>query len=244
MSLTGFISRIVVCSGLLIAPQAVAQEPDIEIVVDRHNDSVELFVAARADTLLSAFDLSPQRLTETDGTVEFSKLREGTWDTGDDLFAKSDFALDGAPLVFESMSMMVHPIDLRLPMTTPLEALISVGVCSVDAPDQRPSLDQLHGYSGYIAYTDNGSGALRIDLPSTGRESLVVTVRDFDRGLFLAEYRHVLGDGESLLIPAAPTPMRTYLLILLALGVLATAGVALATLRSNRFTAAREPLTS
>ncbi|MEM6546291.1 MAG: hypothetical protein AAF713_00945 [Pseudomonadota bacterium] len=173
-------------------------------IVDRHPDRIELYFATRADNFVSAFGLLPEQLTGSSGTVNFAELRNGTFDIGDAMFSSVQPSLDGDPLAFEAMSLMVHPTEDAPQVQTPLEAFIAMGVCAVDAPSQAPLLSDLQGYAGYIAYAEDPYGALTLSLPETGREDLKLTVLDFRKGEPVASHQISVADGGE--IDIAPLP--------------------------------------
>lgn len=162
---------------MLAAEVAVAA--DLDIVVDRGPRTVEIFIATRGDNFVTAFGLPAERLEDRPGEVKFGPLRQGTWDLGDELLSQVDIRLDGAPVSFEAMSLMVHPLDDALPMSTPIEGHMAVAVCSVEPPADPLALSEVQGYAGYIAFVEGSMGELTLQLPETGRGALRVSVRDF-----------------------------------------------------------------
>lgn len=174
---------------------------DLEIVVDRHEDAVELFVATPASTFEAAFGVTPGRLTNADGLVEIDPLRQGTWDIGDALFKKTRAEAGGDLLAFEAMSFMVHPTEDRVPMRDPFEAVVAASVCTVDLPGQAFALSDLHGYAGFIAYTEHSGDDLLLHFAETGRGGLEVSVRTFTRGRETGYFRMRVPDGGSIVIP-------------------------------------------
>ncbi|MEM9061536.1 MAG: hypothetical protein AAGD13_13830 [Pseudomonadota bacterium] len=202
-----------------VAGQALgADAAELELLLDRQDGSIELYAAARADTLLDAFGLPHARLTNDQGFVHFADLREGTFDIGDELIARTGATLDGAKIPFEALSLMVHPIALALPITTPLEALIAVGVCSVDDPATPPGLADLQGYVGFIAYVENTAGAITLDLPETGLGPVDVTIREFRDGTEIGRHEMAVGSDGVIRIPAEKRRVPLFAWILVGLG--------------------------
>ncbi|MEM9783638.1 MAG: hypothetical protein AAF899_14330 [Pseudomonadota bacterium] len=174
---------------------------DLQIVVDRRGETIELYIATRADRFVSTFALPAEELTDAAGTVDFDALRLGTWDIGDVMFDRVVTTLDATPVDFEAMSLMVHPIADALLMSTPLEGIIAIGVCSVETPATQPTLDALQGYAGYIAYVDDSDGVLALQLPATGRGALDVSIADFEDQRLIDRYTLTVADGEGIVIP-------------------------------------------
>ena len=191
-TLSRVLARVAVSLALSTGAAAAA---DLEIVVDRNPDSLELFLSTRADNLVRVFGLPPEGLADETGIVDFPSLRDGTWEIGDALLSGVPAALDGAPVAFEAMSLMVHPLDSPLPMETPFDALLALNVCSVEDPGRPLTLAELKGYVGYIAYVADAGGALTLQLPRTGRGDLRVAVREFREGRASGRYELTVADG-------------------------------------------------
>ncbi|MEM6620735.1 MAG: hypothetical protein AAF674_00780 [Pseudomonadota bacterium] len=190
----------------LMAAAAPAVAADLDVVIDRYDDSIEVYFTTRADRLVQTFALDPRHLTDAEGRVHFSELRSGTWDIGDALISEAPSSIDGTPITMEAMSLMVHPLDEALPMTTPFEAMTAVGVCTAEDPLTPPGLADLQGYVGFIAYVDDSHGALTIDLPQTGVGVTEVSIRDFVGGEPAGEYALTVSDGGAIVVPAAAQP--------------------------------------
>lgn len=211
---------------LVVSTGAVAAA-DLEILVDRNPDRLELFLSTRADNFLPIFGLPPERLADETGIVDFASLRNGTWEIGDALLGAVPAALDGAPLAFEAMSLMVHPSDRPLPIETPFDALLALNVCSVEEPERPLTLAELQGYVGYIAYVEDAGGALTLRLPKTRRGDLHITVREFRAGRASGRYELTVPDGGIVKIGGRPQPYSALAWIFLVIGSGLTAGGAL-----------------
>ncbi|MEM6461013.1 MAG: hypothetical protein AAF724_03775 [Pseudomonadota bacterium] len=179
---------------------SVQSDPEISVIVDRKSGSVELFLGMPAQDLVDVLAMSPTNLTEADGTVDFASLREGTWDIGDAAFASVNSHLGDELVQFEAMSMMVHPSEDVLPFSDPIDGVLAVSVCSVDAPAKPPRLGDLHSYSGFIAYADDTSRPLQLSFAETGRSEVSVEVLDYNDGELVNRSRHTLADGGTLTI--------------------------------------------
>ncbi|MEM6486908.1 MAG: hypothetical protein AAF677_01340 [Pseudomonadota bacterium] len=197
-----------VALGLFQAQPVLAA--DVDIVVDRRDGHIELFIATRADGFVTAFDLPAGLLVQEDGSVDFAPLRQGTWEIGDALMSNVTVELQNGPVAFEAMSLMVHPLANAPPMTNPFEGLMAMSVCTVDTPATPLGLDGLQGYVGYIAYVEDSDGTLSLRLPQTGRGDLEVHVRDFVAGRPAATEVTLVPDGGVVSIGStaadAPSP--------------------------------------
>ena len=220
-SLTRFVTR---GAAVLVVSTGAAAAADLEILVDRNPDSLELFFSTRADNFVPVFDLSPALLANGSGTVDFAPLRNGTWEIGDALLSGVPAALDGAPVPFEAMSLMVHPLDSPLPMETPFDALLALNVCSVEDPATPLTLAELQGYVGYIAYVETADGVLTLQLPKTGRGALRVAVREFRAGRASGRYELTVPDGGMVEIADRPQPYTSIAWIFFVIGGGLTAG--------------------
>lgn len=225
--------------ALVVSANTVAAAADLDIVVDRQSDSIEFFMSTRADRFVSIFDFSPELLAGRTDTVDFAPFREGTWDIGDALLSKAPAALDGSPIVFEAMSLMVHPLDLAFPIPTPLDALLAISVCAVEPPEEPPTLEELQGYVGFIAYVEDTKGVLTLQLPKTGRAPLRVSIREFKDGVPRGHYEVTVPDGG--IVEMSDTFWRSFLLVWILPvlgGIAAGGGVLLWRRRSTRLKSA------
>lgn len=159
---------------------------DVVLIVQRDNRAVEMFFGMPARTAVRRFGLDPALLQQADGRVEFAAFRQGTWDIGDALLEMTDVRIGDAPAKFESTSLMVHLNAQRLPFDTPLDALTAISVCGVEPPEVPPALDDLYLYAGFVTYSADPAGPLRIVLPPGGRGAVKLKVRQFRDGALLA----------------------------------------------------------
>ncbi|MEM9900209.1 MAG: hypothetical protein AAF865_02615 [Pseudomonadota bacterium] len=205
LSFTSLICATFICS--LSGPD----ESDVVIVTDRTPKAVELYIALPAKRMPDVFGIRPEAITGPDGKVDFDALRLGTYELGDDVFANVSARLGGALLDFENMSLMLHPNEQALPLSTPLDGMIAIGVCTVPTPDALPGLEDLRSYLGFIAYTDRPDAEFRLDFPATGRADLRVALRDYASGRFVSARQVMLEDDGVLVVNAhAAGPPRTH----------------------------------
>ncbi|NRB01251.1 MAG: hypothetical protein HRU32_15820 [Rhodobacteraceae bacterium] len=181
---------------------------DVDVVVQRTDRAIEVYFAMPANTLVTAFGLDPAHLARPDGTVPFDELRLGTWDIGDAALEDVETMVGGAPAVFEAMSLMAHPANAALPMMTPLEAMISIEVCSIPTPEVPLTLDDLRVYVGYIAYVDDPTARLTFELPSDINQDLSVDIRDFTAHAPNAAYVDTASRGDPISIAAVSEPVQ------------------------------------
>lgn len=191
---------VILATAMVVVAPVFARQSAMTVIVDRKAGSVELFVGVEASGLSSIFALPPAVLSEIDGTVDFAKLREGTWDAGDLALSSVHTKLGDEAIDFEAMSLMVHPNTLPVRFEDPLDAIIAVGVCSVDAPDTPLTLNDLHSYAAYIGYAEETDRPIALRFSRTGRAAKLVEIRDFTNGTLTKRSWTRLGDGGTLVI--------------------------------------------
>lgn len=202
------ITRSVVAAAVIVAVfsavgvtiASLRPEPVVSVIVERKDTSVELFIGLPAKGLVDILAMDAHHLTETDGTVDFASLREGTWGIADVAFASVGTRLGKEAVTFEAMSLMVHPNDRPLPFSDPIQGLLAVSVCGVVPPETPPTLDVLHAYAGFIAYSNETGRPLRLAFAKTGRAAVRVETRDYENGRLVGQFRQELVDGGVLTI--------------------------------------------
>lgn len=158
-------SKLITVGYLATALPAMA-EPDLRLVVNRLDDSVEIYAALRADAMPNILQADPAGLAAPDGRVYYGELRtSGTFEFGDTMVDRVGFSAGGLATEIEAMSVMVHPEANFLPFETPIDGVIAMSVCTVPDPEVPPQISELRLYSGFIAYPVNGFDALSLDLP-------------------------------------------------------------------------------
>lgn len=176
--------------------------PDLRLIVDRRETSVEIFAAMDAERLPSILATDPDGLAASDGRIYLGALREtGTFDFGDHMLRGVRFSAGGEDAQLEAMSVMVHPDDQRLPFDTPLDGNIAMSVCGVDDPAEPPQISNLRLYSGFIAYPADGHAALRLTLPNS--EMLEIEVVTFVDGSEESRATLELAPGEPIALTEA-----------------------------------------
>lgn len=156
---------------------APALGADLEIILDRRDRSIEMFLSLPADGAKTTLGTDLSQIEGLTTGVDFSVLQNGTWTQGDLILAQTNAQIGATPALFEAMSMMVHPKAQKMPFADPFDALTAVSVCGVPVPDAPPALDSMHLYAGYIAYPVNSAQSLTLRLGNSA--PIEVTVRDF-----------------------------------------------------------------
>lgn len=208
--ITRFVHRI---AGTLIAMLLWAQHSsaqDMTLVIQRLDDSTEIYVSADAPTLFTTFNTSPDvipMLDGLDGHVDFDAFFEGTWDVGDALLAETDITIGGTDARFEAMSFMVHPEDQKLPLRTRIDGMIAMSVCNTIEDGAQLGLNNLQAYVGYFSERGSADASIQFRLPETQHAELTLQVYDITPDGFIHEYQRVIGPGEpiNLDLPAQPT---------------------------------------
>ncbi len=215
-------------AALVLATPLRADDRQIRVILDRQEQAISLYFAMPAEMIPSVFDRSAEGVVGADGTVDLAGLYEGTFDTGDHIFAGVRAQIGGHSAKFESTSLMVHdPANLPA-FTTPLDAEISIAICNApDVVGQMP-LSALHAYAGYFAWKVDGSAPVSLSFPKTGRGAIPVLVSEYDNGRRVGISEAVLADGGALTFepPRPPQFASTRLLIWLIAGVVLTLGLA------------------
>ena len=217
--------RKILAALLLALMPLQAFASSLDIIVLRGEDTIEVFFSAPTRGYIDLFGMSPSMLEEPDGTVDFDALREGTFDMADDIFASVDTWFAGAPVFFEAMSMMVHPIDDRLQFRTPVDGMVAMAVCTVPTPDIPPALDTLWAYSGFITYVDDPSGPVSLELTAMTLPSVEVSVRYFTEEGFVGRETFTHAAGTTLLLGNPSSAVPLWVLWLIIVGLALGAGV-------------------
>lgn len=163
-------------------------QSEVRMVVERRDSSLELYISARADVLFDMFGLAHNEVADENGLVRLRDLQSGTWELGDRLIAGSKFTLGGNAISFEAMSLMLHPLDDRLPLRDSVDGLVAVAVCTAIDEPRALGLSELQAYIGVIAEVDDSQAALAMRLSGTPPIDLRTDVRDFVNGEAIGRY--------------------------------------------------------
>lgn len=212
---------------------------DLEVIVDRHKDAVEVFVSLEAAAIPAVFGTSSDFIARPGEVVEYEALREGTWDQGDTMLAGAQLRVGQQQVALEAMSLMVHPESTPMPFDDVTDAYVAMSVCNGFEPGIVPTVDILDVYAGYIAYPSDTGDTLSFAL---GNQAAVeVRVRDMraDGGSVEQVLLVEPGGTFDLTLPEAPAgwPLWAYFAGLSALSALVLAGTAVFRTKENRATA-------
>lgn len=174
-------------------------EAHVDMIVMHTDEAVELYVSMPTDLAVAHFGIAADDLTDARGFADFKGFYEGTFEQGDKLWSVVDTKINGTPIAFEAMSMMVHPTESALPFRTPIEAMISIQVCGVEATDV--TLSDTQTYLGLIAFTEQAGDTMTFDtlpLPAGTR----VNVQTFQDHQFVSRESVLTEPGTKLQITA------------------------------------------
>ncbi|MEM6637562.1 MAG: hypothetical protein AAF667_16910 [Pseudomonadota bacterium] len=202
------VRHIIALSLAVAASGAPALARDASIVILRTDRSIELYLSMPSDMMMAAFRAPETLLASADGTVEVDQFWRGTWNIGDDILNGAEVTLGAADVQFEAMSLMVHPADQRLEMTTPLDGQIAMSVCGAPPPEVAPTLDKLHTYVGYFLDTTVSDAPLALSLPDGEFAGLDVTVWDYTGYRLTNVTRTRLSEGGTLVAESGGFPQR------------------------------------
>jgi len=177
-----------------------------EVIVTRGEKSIGLYVRMAYNNVPSFFGAEVQGFADADGKLAADALFSGTFEQADALIADMSFTVGPEKVIFEALSMMVHPPNSDLMFDTPLDAEIGIAVCGVPLPD-RPIVDaDLTWVAGWYAYPVDPAQDLTITFPTTGRAMEVIEVSSFDGDTRLDSKDIILPDGGSLIVPYVESP--------------------------------------
>lgn len=184
-------------AALVSAPVYAAE---LDIIVDRKADAVEVFVSLAATDIPAVFGNATDFIAPTGVIVAYDDLREGTWDQGDAMIAGTQLNVGADAVALEAMSLMVHPKDAPMPFGSVADAYLAMSVCNGFAPGTVPTIDILHAYAGYIAYPVDGTQPLSFTLQNS--EFVSVTIKDMYEGSLISEQAFKL-------VPSGTITLRT-----------------------------------
>ncbi|WP_438955715.1 hypothetical protein [Cognatiyoonia sp.] len=194
--------HITAISSTLSAHAAVAG-PDLQIILDRQDSSIEVYAHLAAADIDTVFGVSAAGLAGSDGRVSYGAFREsGTYDFGKTMLNDVTlFSADGSGDL-DAMSVMVHPTDLQVPYQTPFDAVLAMSICNVDDPIEPPSIDDLKIYAGFVAYPIDGHARATLALPN--KSSLKVKIITFINSVYVSTQILTLDPGQPIDLPTIP----------------------------------------
>ena len=205
----------------------------LQIIVDRSEDSIELFLHLEGQQLTPAFGVDADRvIRDEDGELLTPQFQlTGSYDEALKLIGNIQTMVSGQTVAFEPMSMMLHPKSFDLPFNEPFDGWSYMSACSVIPPSGVVQDADLRIVAGYSAYPVDGRQPIEIMLANSADTN--VQVMEFFRGQPLTDATYTLSAGESLKLERAPD--RTPLLsIFVAISLAAVAASALLWHRNAR----------
>ena len=165
--------------AILSAP---AGADEVSVVVSRAATHTEIYMSANAEALFRVFDTDTRIIPSKDGFIDYAGFAAGTWGIGDALLSDTLMTIGTAPVQPEAMSFMLHPSTDVLPFLTPLDAMISIGVCNALSSDVAYHLSDMTGYVGYYIDQASQDAALNLKLGSALNGGLTLHVSDYGAG--------------------------------------------------------------
>lgn len=149
------VAFLILLSSLATAQQGTAQDR-VEFIVSRSETANEVFIAMPTYVAVKNFGIQAADLTNEGGFADFDLFAKGTF-RQDQAFSDSTKTwMDGAPLTFEAMSLMIHPTNTPQPFREPLDAITSIEVCG-KVLDDSP-LSKAGIYVGLIVHPKSTAG--------------------------------------------------------------------------------------
>lgn len=205
-----------------------ARAEDMRLIIDRFEDSVEVFLSLPAEQVPAYLGGSTDALLTEEGRFEIGVFRQtGTAVEGDAVFGTTRLLVDGQPAGVEAMSVMVHPIDLPLPLETPIDGVAAMSICTVPDRETAPLLSELQMYGGFIAWPVDGFAPVTLELHNP--EPIELWLGHFAGGLAVSAEMLSLPANAVISLPAQQVPVaKRFVAVGWALGVAsAMAGAAL-----------------
>ncbi|WP_413719205.1 hypothetical protein [Silicimonas sp. MF1-12-2] len=149
------------------------------LIVDRRPQSISLYFSVPASDLESVFGAGAEGLLGSDGTVDIEGLYEGTFVLADEVFSSVQASIEGTPVPFEGISMMVHDPDALPAFETPWDGETSIAVCTSPETVDKMGLEELQAYLGYFAWKVNSLAPLVLVFPKLGSAEREIEIREF-----------------------------------------------------------------
>ncbi|MEO0860362.1 MAG: hypothetical protein AAFY65_07105 [Pseudomonadota bacterium] len=166
------VPKAVIAAGLSAAP-------DVEIILKRQYDSLEIFVSTQADKVGPVLGGHLAGLINETGYIPFNDmLRNGSTEFGESMMSQTTMRVDGDLVLVEATSFMAHPPELDLPFEIPFDAEVATSVCAAEEPDRTFVLADLTTFAGYIAYPVDGYASIEIDLGGPADAQVLLSVFD------------------------------------------------------------------
>ncbi|MEM6385488.1 MAG: hypothetical protein AAF718_04540 [Pseudomonadota bacterium] len=180
--------------------QTAAADTRVQVITSRSDGAVELFFSMPTDLALGKFGLTAADLVNDRGFADFDMFARGTFDLGEDFWDGARTWIDGAPVEFEAMSLMMHPVNTPLPFRKPLDALTAIEVCGTVLDDVPLSDTRI--YVGLIAYPDTPAGNIAIEFADSFGPDTKLHLRDFSDHNLMYSAQFDVGDTSSVDVPS------------------------------------------
>jgi hypothetical protein len=180
---------------------AVAPQHPV-LIVDRRPQSVSLYFSLPASDLTMLFGTGAEDLLGQDYTIDIEGLYEGTFELADRIFASVQTAMDGWPVLFEGISMMVHDPEALPEFKTPWDGETSIAVCTSPETVDKMGLDALQAYLGYFAWKVNGMAPITLAFQGADSSDLKIEIREFWNMQHTGSRIETLSGGGTLLLQA------------------------------------------
>ncbi|MEM9280107.1 MAG: hypothetical protein AAGA76_16210 [Pseudomonadota bacterium] len=198
----------------VLQPALVVAEDRLTLVVNRDEDSVAYFISMPATAIEPILAADSASLFSDRGAVPIDDFRiKGSFELGDQLFSEVSGAVaaTGQSVEFESMSMMVHPIDEPQPFFSPWDAITATSVCNVDYARSDLVPEALQLYYGAFATDVLADQEVSLNFPKTGRNALKIDVFHYFDGSYVGKDTALLTDGGTLLLTTRSDPLLSIL---------------------------------
>lgn len=185
--------------GVALVTGLSARASDVTVIVNVSDNGAAYYVSLPATEIENILGTNPDLLFSDEGSVPIDEFRlNGSFELGDQVFERIEGRVEGEMAVFETMSMMVHPLDDPAPFQTPWDAVTATSVCIVDYAEDQLTPEWLQLYYGSYAHQVNGTSGLDLTFPQTGREPVDVTLHLYRDGDYLRREQAILADGGTL----------------------------------------------
>lgn len=173
-------ASVAVASVSLDRVSTAGAAADLDVMVHRHADYVEVFMQMPSTAIEAVFDGDAAAFKDARGLIEFERLTNGTWQEGDALFGALSGAVNGQAIDVEVMSAMFHPAGSPPEFRDPHDAVVGMSVCGVEPPRSHLALDEMVTVVGFFIDGAHGDAPLSFALPRFEDGPLSVNLREFN----------------------------------------------------------------
>ena len=197
MRLFGWIGYLVFSAGVVTS--FAARASDLTVIMNVSDNGAAYYMSLPATEISDLLGTEPDLLFSDAGSVPIDDFRlNGSFELGDQVFARVEGRVQGERAPFETMSMMVHPLEDPAPFQTPWDAVTATSVCIVDYDENQLTPEWLQLYYGSYAHNVEGASGVQLVFPQTGRKPVNVTMHLYRDGTYLRREQVVLVDGGTL----------------------------------------------